>query len=230
MFLSGCIADVWFSEVHRSAIDVLVRAGYRVEAPAKQTCCGALAAHSGYADDADSMAKVNIDVFKRADVIVTDVAGCGAHMDSYDRYGESGADVASRVRDVNDLVAELISQGTLPVLEPTGVDIAIQDPCHLEHGQKAHRSVDVVIEAAGYLPVPVDRGGLCCGAAGVYQLEHWGVSDGLGRAKADTVERSGAAIVVSANAGCEMQLRRYLSSDIRVMHPIELYADALKLG
>jgi glycolate oxidase iron-sulfur subunit len=227
LLLSGCIADVWFADVHRSAIDVLVRAGYRVEAPSDQTCCGALAAHSGYADGAESMAKVNIDAFRDADVIVTDVAGCGAHMASYTKYGETGADVSERVRDINDLVAELISQGTLPVLEPTGVSIAIQDPCHLEHGQKAHTSVDVVVEAAGYVPVPADRGGLCCGAAGIYQIEHPEMSGDLGRAKADTIERSGAAIVVSANAGCEMQLRRYLSSNIEVMHPIELYAKAL---
>jgi glycolate oxidase iron-sulfur subunit len=227
LFLSGCIADVWFSDVHRSAIDVLVRAGYRVEAPAEQTCCGALAAHSGYAVDAESMAKVNIEAFSGADVIITDVAGCGAHMASYGRYGETGADVASRVRDINDLVAELISQGTLPVLEPTGVTVAIQDPCHLEHGQKVHASVDVVVEAAGYVPVPADRGGLCCGAAGIYQIEHPEMSGDLGRAKAETIERADAAIVVSANAGCEMQLRRYLGSGIDVMHPIELYAEAL---
>ncbi len=227
LFLSGCIADVWFPDVHRSAIDVLVRAGYRVEAPSKQTCCGALAAHSGYADDAESMAKVNIDALAGADVIITDVAGCGAHVASYGKYGEAGADVANRVRDINDLVAELISQGALPVLEPTGVTVAIQDPCHLEHGQKVHTSVDAVVEAAGYVTAPVDRGGLCCGAAGIYQIEHPEMSGDLGRAKADTVERSGATIVVSANAGCEMQLRRYLGSDIEVMHPIELYAGAL---
>jgi glycolate oxidase iron-sulfur subunit len=227
LFLSGCIADVWFTDVHRSAIDVLVRAGYRVEAPSNQTCCGALAAHSGYADEAESMANVNIDAFRDADVIVTDVAGCGAHMASYGGYGEAGADIANRVRDINDLVAELISQGTLPVLGPTGVTVAIQDPCHLEHGQKVHKSVDVVVEAAGYVAVPADRGGLCCGAAGIYQIEHPEMSGDLGRAKADTIEGSGAAIVVSANAGCEMQLRRYLGSDIEVMHPIELYAKAL---
>lgn len=227
MFLSGCIADVWFTDVHRSAIDVLVRAGYHVEAPSKQTCCGALAAHSGYADEAESMAKVNIDVFDGADVIITDVAGCGAQMAAYGSYGETGVDVANRVRDINDLAAELISQGTLPVFESTGVTVAIQDPCHLEHGQKVHKSVDAVVEAAGYVPVPADRGGLCCGAAGIYQIEHPEISGDLGRAKADTMEQSGAEIVVSANAGCEMQLRRYLRSDIKVMHPIELYARAL---
>jgi glycolate oxidase iron-sulfur subunit len=230
MLLSGCVADVWFSDVHQSAIEVLVRAGYRVEVPKQQTCCGALAAHSGYANDTAAMAKVNIAAFSDADVIVTDVAGCGAHMESYGRYGEEGAEIASRVRDIDDLVAELISNGDLPILEAKGVAVAIQDPCHLEHGQKVHTTVDVIVDAAGYNPAPIDRGGLCCGAAGLYQIAHQDVSEELGRAKAATVASTGASIVVSANAGCEMQMRRYLDSDHRVMHPIELYAEALRTG
>jgi glycolate oxidase iron-sulfur subunit len=228
MLLSGCIADVWFSDVHRSAIEVLVLAGYRVEAPKQQTCCGALAAHSGYAEEAQKMAMANIAAFRGADVIVTDVAGCGAHMESYGHHGDEGAELAARVRDIDDLVAELISKGDLPILEPTGVPVAIQDPCHLEHGQKVHTTVDVIVDAAGFTPAPIDRGGLCCGAAGLYQIAHKDVSEELGRAKAATVDRTGASIVVSANAGCEMQMRRYLDSDHRVMHPIELYAEALQ--
>jgi len=228
MLLSGCVADVWFSDVHQGAIDVLVRAGFRVEIPKEQTCCGALAAHSGYARDAEKMAHVNIAAFEGAEVIVTDVAGCGAHMESYGRYGEGGAAIASRVRDIDDLVAELISNGDLPTLDPTGTPVAIQDPCHLEHGQKAHTMVDTIVEAAGYTPAPIDRGGLCCGAAGLYQIAHPGVSEELGHAKAATVRRTGSSIVVSANAGCEMQMRRYLGSDFRVVHPIELYAESLR--
>jgi glycolate oxidase iron-sulfur subunit len=228
MLLSGCIADVWFSDLHESTIEVLARAGYRIEVPKKQTCCGALAAHSGYADDAAVMAKVNVEAFEDADVVVTNVAGCGAHMESYGRFGDDGADLAGRVRDVDDLVAELISSGVLPTLEPNGIDVAIQDPCHLEHGQKVHTTVDALVEAAGYTPVPVDRSGMCCGAAGLYQVAHRDVSEELGRAKAAMVDGSGASIVVSANAGCEMQLRRYLDSDWRVLHPVELYAEALR--
>jgi glycolate oxidase iron-sulfur subunit len=230
MLLSGCVADVWFSDVHRDAIEVLVRAGFRVEAPNQQTCCGALAAHSGYAEQAADMAKRNMTAFMDADVIVTDVAGCGAHMETYNRYGPDGAVIAGRVRDINDLVSELISKGDLPVFDPTGVAVGIQDPCHLEHGQKAHGSVDTVVEASGYSPAPIDRGGLCCGAAGLYQVAHPDVSEELGRAKAASAIRSGASIVVSANAGCEMQLRRSLGSSHRILHPIELYAEAMRKG
>jgi glycolate oxidase iron-sulfur subunit len=74
ILLSGCVADVWFTPVHAATIEVLVAAGYRVEAPAGQTCCGALASHGGFAKDAEKMARTNIAVFRDAEVVVADVA------------------------------------------------------------------------------------------------------------------------------------------------------------
>lgn len=228
MLLSGCVSDVWFSPVHAATVEVLVAAGYRVEAPAGQTCCGALAAHGGFATEADEMAETNIEAFASADVVVADVAGCGAHLRTYQRLGARGSDLAAKVRDIDEVIAEAVGDGRLPTLDPRDEDVAIQDPCHLEHGQHANTAVDKVIAAAGYRPVPIDRGGLCCGAAGVYQLEHPEMSSELGERKAAAFGAAGIAIVASANAGCEMQLRRYLDDGVRVVHPVELYAEALR--
>ncbi|MCB1247199.1 MAG: (Fe-S)-binding protein, partial [Acidimicrobiia bacterium] len=191
------------------------------------TCCGALAAHAGYASDAEDMAMRNIDAMGDADVIVADVAGCGAHLRTYQRHGEAGRLVASKVVDVNDLVARAIEDGRLPVFESHGSLVGVQDPCHLEHGLRSHTAVDVVVTAAGFVPVPIDRGGLCCGAAGSYQLEHPEMASELGRRKAAAVSASGVSLVASANAGCEMQLRRFVGGGVGVVHPIELYAEAL---
>lgn len=227
MLLSGCVADVWFSDVHKATIEVLVAAGYRVEAPTNQTCCGALAAHGGFADDARSMAAQNLAAFKAADIIVTDVAGCGAHLRTYDRLGGEFAVLAAKVRDINDIVAEAVNDGRLPSYPPSGRMIGIQDPCHLEHGVRAHTTVDVVVEAAGCTPVPIDRGGLCCGAAGIYQIEHPTVSNTLGQAKANQIVGSGVTTVVSANAGCAMQLRRFLDGGYQLLHPVELFRNRM---
>ncbi len=227
ILLSGCVADVWFSDVHKATIEVLVAAGYRVEAPLSQTCCGALASHGGFAADARSMANRNIKAFASADIIVTDVAGCGAHLKSYGRYGEDGTGVAAKVRDVNEVVAAAVSDGRLQSYPASGRTIGIQDPCHLEHGQRAASAVDAVIAAAGFTPVAIDRGGQCCGAAGVYQIEYPEISEQLGRAKADRITDSGITTVVSANAGCEMQLRRFLNDQHRILHPIEVYRDRM---
>lgn len=225
--LTGCVADVWFSDVHKATIEVLIAAGYRVEAPSSQTCCGALASHSGFADEAKKMAGSNISAFTSADVIVTDVAGCGAHLKSYSRFGDGGAELVAKVRDICEVIAEAVADGRLPSFPSTDVEVGIQDSCHLEHGQRVHTAVDVVVEAAGFKAVPVDRGGMCCGAAGIYQLEHKQMADQLGKAKADLVATAGITTIVSANAGCEMQLRRHLDVGYSIEHPVELYARRL---
>lgn len=221
VLFAGCVADVWFGDVHRAAIDVLLRAGYRVTAPAGQVCCGALAAHGGLAEEANAMAETNARVLGGTAPIAVDVAGCGAHLKGYDRYGFDG--IARRTRDITELVAEAISDGRLPRFASVGESVAVMDPCHLEHGQKITRQPRSIIRAAGYDVVDVDPGGLCCGAAGLYQLDQPEAGGELGARKAAAVEATGASIVAAANAGCEMQLRRFLDGGYRVVHPVELY-------
>lgn len=226
VLFTGCVADTWFTEIHTATVRVLLAAGYRVEAPESQTCCGALASHSGFASDAEAMARANISSLAGDAPIVVDVAGCGAHLKAYGRYG-GGAQIAERTKDVTEIVADAIEMGRLPTFAPNGERVVVQDPCHLEHGQKITREPRLILEAAGYVVVDADPGGLCCGAAGLYQVDHPDTAEQLGVAKAMKVEATGVSLVASANAGCEMQLRRYLDAGHEVLHPVEIYAMAL---
>ena len=225
---TGCVADVWFTGVHRAAIELLVAAGYRVTAPTGQSCCGALASHSGFGADAARMAEANLATFAEVEVVAVDVAGCGAHLKGYGRHGSDGAQLAAKVRDASELIAEAIADGRLPMLPGTGERVAVQDPCHLEHGQGITAEPRAILRAAGYDVVDADRGGLCCGAAGIYQLEHPDTGATLGIAKADRVRSTGARLVASANAGCEIQLRRFLDDGFEIRHPIELYREQMR--
>lgn len=223
---SGCVMDPWFSEVHVALIQVLRSAGFRVVAPAEQTCCGALAAHEGAAYDAEAMAERNVAAFEGYDVVVVDAAGCSAHLKDYEHWG-GGGDLAQRVMDATELVASLVDEGSLPILEAERGPVAIQDPCHLRHAQRVVREPRSIVQAAGFEAVEIDADGMCCGAAGSYQLKHPDASDELGRMKADQVLASGASVVASANPGCEMQLRSHLGGRVRIAHPVELYWEAL---
>lgn len=216
----GCVADAWFSDIHMATIEVLLAAGYRIDAPSSQTCCGALAVHDGFPRDAEAMSVRNRDALRDADVIIVNVAGCGAHLKTDPEFGH-------KVRDVTEIVAAAIEDGRLPRLPENGEHVAVQDPCHLEHGQGIVSEPRLVLRAAGYEVLDVDPGGLCCGAAGTYLIDHPDTSAELGRRKAASVNATDATLVASANAGCEMQLRRYLDDSHEIRHPIELYARSL---
>ncbi|MGI9666818.1 MAG: (Fe-S)-binding protein [Acidimicrobiia bacterium] len=230
VLFTGCVADAWFTDVHAATIELLVRAGYRVEAPPAQTCCGSLAAHSGHGDEARRLARTNIAALADAERIVVDVAGCGAHLKSYEHQDPKGDVLANKVSDVTEIIAEAIADGRLPALSPNGTSVAVADPCHLEHGQQVTDQPRTILKAAGLSPIDADPGGLCCGAAGLYQVSYPETSEELGQRKAQSVVDTGAKLVASANAGCEMQLRRFLDAGFTVRHPVEIYAEALRLA
>jgi glycolate oxidase iron-sulfur subunit len=227
MVLSGCVMDGWFGPVHDATVGLLREAGYRVEIPAAQTCCGALAAHDGHADVARRLAALNVAAFATADVIVADAAGCSAHLKEYEHLTAGGAQFSERVKDVTEVVAALIADGSLPTFEPSGRRVAVQDPCHLRHAQRIIGEPRSILRAAGLDPVEIDPDGLCCGAAGIYTVLRPAASAELGRMKAAQIEAVGVAAVSSANPGCEMQLRANLDSSTRVAHPVEWYFERL---
>lgn len=225
--LAGCVMAPWFGPVHEATIGVLRFAGYSVAVPEDQTCCGALAAHDGAAPQAKTLAARNVAAFAGYDVIVANAAGCSAHLKGYEHWAAGGADVTARSRDVTEIVAELIATGRLPRLTTDRGPVAVQDPCHLRHAQRITSAPREILVAAGYRPVEVDPAGMCCGAAGVYTLLRPETSDELGTRKAAQVRAAGAALVASANPGCEMQLRSHLGAGYRVAHPVELYWEAV---
>jgi glycolate oxidase iron-sulfur subunit len=204
----------------------LVAAGYTVRVPAAQSCCGALAAHDGAAEEAVRLAAANMAAFADVALVVVTAAGCGAHLKEYAHWTEGGQELAARTKDITEVVAEAIADGRLPTLGEEREPVAIQDPCHLRHAQRITAEPRAVVAAAGHPVVEIDLAGFCCGAAGIYSILEADMSVELGRRKAAQVQASQAGIVASANPGCEMQLRTHLGPGIRVAHPIELYAEA----
>ena len=77
--------DGLFRHTNRATERTLAANGFETVAAPGQGCCGALHAHAGDLDGARALARRNIAAFERsrADVIVTNAAGCGAMMKEY---------------------------------------------------------------------------------------------------------------------------------------------------
>jgi glycolate oxidase iron-sulfur subunit len=66
---------------------------------------------------------------------------------------------------------------------------------------------------------------LCCGAAGTYNLTEPEMAGQLSRRKMNNILSTGARVVVTANAGCLMQIAceaRAQGQKLPVVHPMEL--------
>jgi glycolate oxidase iron-sulfur subunit len=104
--------------------------------------------------------------------------------------------------------------------------VAVQDPCHLRHVQRAHQHVRTVLAPYADL-VELDDEGLCCGAGGAYAVIHPEMAGDLRTRKVDAIRRTGAPVVASANPGCILHLQ---AAGLDVRHPFELIDEALSDG
>ena len=77
----------------------------------------------------------------------------------------------------------------------------------------------------------VPDGEICCGSAGLYNLEQPDIAASLGAAKARAVASTGAAAVVMGNVGCMVQIAAHLEragSPLPVMHTMQLLDRAVR--
>ena len=66
---------------------------------------------------------------------------------------------------------------------------------------------------------------ICCGAAGTYNITQPDMADRLGARKLEHIRGTGARVVVTANAGCLLQIARQARMEgdpLSVVHPIDL--------
>ena len=225
---TGCVMDAWQRPVHRAVVDVLARAGVGVALPERGSdCCGALHVHAGLVDGARRLAQRVMGSMPGDAPILVDSAGCGAALKDYGHLlGTHEAEVFGvRVVDVHEWLAG--HMGRLPPpRHRLPYSVAVQDPCHLRHVQRAHQHVRTVLAPYADL-VELDDEGLCCGAGGAYNVIHPDMAADLRQRKVDAIARTGAPVVASANPGCILHLQ---SAGLDVRHPFELLAEALSYG
>ena len=226
---TGCVMDAWQRPVHASVIRVLTAAGSGVALPdpRRAGCCGALHGHAGLVEPARRLAERVITAFPGEAPILVDSAGCGAALKSYAHV--LGTDAAQRfvgrVHDVHEWLAPRLNR--LPDPEPHSVPgpVAVHDPCHLRHVQRAHGTVRIVL--APYFELrELDDDGLCCGAGGAYAALRPELASAIRDRKLAAIARSGAPVVASANPGCTLHLA---AAGVDVRHPFELIDAALRL-
>ncbi len=229
---TGCVMDAWQRHVHDAGLAVLGSMGYAVSVQAPERgggCCGALAVHAGLRDIAGAQAAATMASFPGNAPVLVDSAGCGAQLKDLGHLlgTDEARAFAARVYDISEWVAAHLDD--LPPPGPDGVAdrpaIAVQDPCHLRHVQRAHMPVRAVL-GPFYELRELDDEGLCCGAGGAYSVLRPELAGAIRERKVDAVQRSRAGVVASANPGCSLHLE---AAGLTVRHPMELLADALGL-
>jgi glycolate oxidase iron-sulfur subunit len=229
--LVGCVQQILAPEINWATLRVLARNGVEVIVPAGQVCCGALLLHTGDHEQARRLARQNLRAFPDdVDAVLTNAAGCGSGMKEYGLLfkglpeEEQALQFTRRVQDVSQFLS------SLGLVEPHGLAQPLRamyhDACHLAYAQGVMDAPRRLLSAVPNLTLlETTDGGLCCGSAGVYNLEQPDIASELGRRKADTILQSNAEAVVAGNIGCMVQIRSHLHTlgkSLPVFHTFEL--------
>jgi glycolate oxidase iron-sulfur subunit len=250
---TGCVGDVLFRQTNWATARVLQENGCDVLVPQNQVCCGAIHFHAGSSEPAREMADKNSAAFDPSgvDAIIVNVAGCGSMLKDYGHHwpaqtGEfqvadskfqvsspkfqvdeqqqaARGQFASKVRDVSEFLDQL------GLITPPGeirVTATYHDACHLVHAQKIREQPrNLLKKIPGLKLVELAESELCCGAAGTYNLTEPEMAERLARRKLANIRSTGARLVITANAGCLLQIAREArmqGETLKIMHPMDV--------
>lgn len=237
-FLAGCIANVSFARLNEATVRVLQKNGCDVVIPENQGCCGALHVHAGLRDEARNLARRNIDAVLEGgfDAVITNAAGCGSTLKEYHElleddpeYAEKARQFSSLMKDVNEFLASIELNRDMG---PVSATATYQDSCHLAHGQRIRIAPRRLLEAVPGLKFrEMPLSDLCCGSAGIYNVLQNEMAMQILQKKMDSVNSTGAEVIVTANPGCMLQLQagaRLYGKKQRVVHVVEILDEAYR--
>ena len=242
--LAGCAQQVLAPRIHRATIEVLTRSGVEVVVPREEACCGSLAFHAGDASRARAAAGSLLRVLGPAgllpdvDAVLTNAAGCGSGLKEYGLLfagrpeEETARALAAKVRDVSTFLAALDTPTPAPLARP--LRVVYHDACHLAHAQKERAAPRrLLAQVRGVTLVEPRDWQICCGSAGIYNLEEPELAARLGRRKAEALLEGEPDVIATGNIGCLTQIEshlRRLDSAVPVRHTMEILASAYGAG
>lgn len=227
---TGCVGDVLFRPTHWATARVLTENGCDVVVPPQQVCCGAIHFHAGVSDEAKALANTNLAAFdvSGVDAVIVNVAGCGSMLKDYGHHWHDAQQaarqrLAEKVRDVHEFLDQL---GLIPPPGELVVKATYHDACHLVHAQKVRQAPrNLLKQVRGLQLIELHESELCCGAAGTYNLTQPEMADQLARRKLANIRATGARLVITANAGCLLQIARQARLEgegLLLMHPMDV--------
>jgi glycolate dehydrogenase iron-sulfur subunit len=236
LYFTGCATNYFYPNVGKAVIKVLNRLGMEVILPRGQMCCGLPLFQAGGRKKALKNIRENLKLFNRKDVdaVVVDCAACGAALkkeyafilEEMGKDAKPAKELAGKVMDISQLLAR---SDLGKWLKPVPVRVTYHDPCHLGRSQGVREEPRDLLKRVPQLELVEMAGAeVCCGGGAALPWEHPDVASGISRNKVQSIRETRATVVASGCPWCRRQIGENLGQDsIRVLHPVELIAEAL---
>jgi L-lactate dehydrogenase complex protein LldE len=220
-----CLVDQVIPEVGLATARLLRRAGYRVEFPPSQTCCGQPFFNSGFRAEARRLAQRMIEIFEPYDYVVAPSGSCVSMVRAeYPNLCEHDATWRARARGLAGKTYELseflvhVARWTPSGPAEPSLRVTYHDSCHMNrllHLQQEPRSL---LRAAGAQIDEMAESQRCCGFGGLFSVRMPEVSNAMTLEKLRQARDTGAPVLVTADPGCLMQMRGLVDREVHVEH------------
>ncbi|HVD00234.1 MAG TPA: LUD domain-containing protein [Candidatus Dormibacteraeota bacterium] len=233
---ASCLVDRVLPGEGEALERILRAAGYRVEFPPQQWCCGLICANAGKFELGAKLSRqLQAALAGSTGPIITPSASCfGAFTMDAGEWGVDEAEreaVASRMRDSTRFVLELLeARPDLVRADLPRTRVAYHDSCQTLRQLGLKAEPRRVLKLAGYEVVDLPDIANCCGFGGTFSIEWPEVAGRILDWKLEALGKTGAAILASDNPGCLMHIgggARNRGREVRVAHVLELVAERL---
>lgn len=235
--LAGCVQAHLSPGINAAAQRVLQHCGVVAKEAPDAGCCGALALHLSDKDKALAQARRNIDTWwpaietDQVESLLMTASGCGTTVKEYGRllahdpaYAQRAARISALTRDLGEWAPQLVQR--LPSQPLKGLQLLVQTPCSLMHGQQLPQVLTSALQQLGAsVRTALQDDQQCCGAAGTYAVLQPEMAQRLRDRKLSALAPSPQEIIVSANMACIQHLQAGTSRPVQ--HWIEVLAARL---
>jgi L-lactate dehydrogenase complex protein LldE len=222
-----CLVDQVMPEVGVATVRLLRRAGFSVEFPPGQTCCGQPFLNSGYPKEAARLARNTIDTFADYAAVVLPSGSCTTmirheytHLFADEpKYLYRARRLASNTYELSEfLTLRQNGESSLPPPESTKT-VTYHDSCHMCRTLGLREQPRKVLREAGINVQEMIESDRCCGFGGLFSVRMPEVSNAMTAAKLSQAQATGVDRVVTADPGCLMQMRGLAAEyDLEVEH------------
>ena len=193
----GCVQSAIEPGINVATAKVLDAVKISVIRTAPVKCCGALHHHLSSTEQAQQLARENIDQWwphleAGAEAVVSNASGCGQMIQDYPHLLKDDAEYASKAEKIASItvdIVQILQNETLHLSKSSEDIIAFQAPCSLQHGLQLTGQVERLLGKLGLNVTTPENSHLCCGSAGSYSILQPEISEQLLNNKVEALNR-----------------------------------------
>ncbi|MFW5758583.1 MAG: (Fe-S)-binding protein [Bacteroidota bacterium] len=228
-----CFIDQVYPQTGFNMVNVLEKAGVKVDYNPNQTCCGQMAFNGGYWEEARSVAEKFIRDFSHYQTVVGPSASCVGMVRNYypGLFDNSALHLENKAlgKKIFELTDFLVNQLKMEDIGASfHASITIHDSCAAlrEYGLKDEPR-KLLKKVKGLEIIEMENTDVCCGFGGTFAVKHEAVATAMAEQKVENALKTGAQYIVSTESSCLMHLQGYLEKNqipLKILHIADILA------